>query len=93
MDDFWRILGAVAGGAMPLFNIPLVVRIWRRKSCEDLSLAWVFGIWGCIVLMFPSSIRSDDWVLKIFGISNLIFFSMVVVVVVYFRSRTSRRNV
>lgn len=87
MEGFLRTLGLVAGAAMPLFNIPLMVRIWRRKSCADISLAWLFGVWGCIVLMFPSTLVSPDLVLKVFGVSNLILFSGVVVVVMYFRWR------
>ncbi len=70
---------------MPLWNIPLIVRIVRRRSCGDLSLLWLFGIWGCIVLMLPSSLISTDIVLKAFGISNFLLFSVVVMVVMKYR--------
>ena len=85
MERFLKLLGIVAGAAMPLFNVPLMVRIWRRKSCADISLAWLFGVWGCIVLMFPSTLLSIDPVLRVFGFSNLVLFSGVVAVVMYFR--------
>jgi len=87
MEDFWKLLGLVAGAGMPLFNIPLMVRIFRRKSCADISLTWLFGVWGCIVLMFPSTLVSDDIVLRAFGWSNIVLFSCVVMVVMYFRCR------
>ena len=79
-------IGAAAGVAMPLFNIPLMVRIWRRRSAEDISLSWLFGVWGCMVVMLPSALVSPDVVLKVFGVANVILFSGVVVVVMYFRA-------
>ena len=85
MEETAKVVGMVAGAAMPLFNIPLIVKIVRRKSCEDLSLTWVVGVWGCIALMFPASITSEDIVLKAFGISNLLLFSAVLGVVVYYK--------
>ncbi len=85
MEDVSRIIGAAAGAAMPLFNIPLMVRIYRRRSADDISLAWLFGVWGCMLLMVPSSLTTPDFVLKIFGICNVVFFAGVVGVVVYFR--------
>lgn len=91
MDDTWRILGAIAGAAMPMFNIPLIVRIWRRRSCDDISLSWLFGVWGCMLLMLPSSLVSQDFVLKVFGICNVVFFSGVVLVVMYFRRNVPPR--
>ncbi len=85
MAEGVRLLGLVAGVMMPLWNIPLIVRIVRRRSCGDLSLLWLFGIWGCIVLMLPSSLISTDIVLKAFGISNFLLFSVVVMVVMKYR--------
>lgn len=81
MRSWLNTLGLVAGILMPFFNIPLIIRIIRRKTSQDISLTWVFGVWICIVGMFPSSLMSHDMVLKGFGISNLLLFSAVVVVV------------
>jgi hypothetical protein len=72
---------------MPLFNIPLIIRIIQRKSTADLSLTWLFGVWGCILIMFPSSQVSADPVLRVFGLSNVILFSGVVGAVVWVRIR------
>lgn len=87
MDEIFRLLGVAGAAVMPLFNIPLIIKIFRRKSCADISLVWMWGIWGCIVLMFPSTLTSTDPVLRVFGISNLVLFSCVVAVVSYFRCR------
>lgn len=89
MENFFTGLGAVAGAAMPLFNIPLMARIIRRRSCEDISLAWLFGVWICILLMVPAALVSDDLVLKAFAASNVVLFSCVVGIVVYFRWKPS----
>jgi hypothetical protein len=86
-DEIFRFLGLVGAAVMPFFNIPLMLRIFQRKSSADISLLWLFGVWGCIVLMFPSSVRSADPVLRVFGIGNVLLFSAVVAVVVYFRFR------
>lgn len=88
MEKFFEIVGFVAAVAMPFFNIPFILRIIRRKSASDISLAWVFGVWGCILLMFPSALLSDDMVLRAFGWANTILFSFVVATVVFFKRRT-----
>jgi hypothetical protein len=69
-----------------MFNIPLMVRIWRRRSADDISLSWLFGVWGCMVVMLPSALTSSDVVLRVFGVANVVLFSGVVVVVMYFRA-------
>ncbi|MBU4304093.1 MAG: hypothetical protein KJ893_00480 [Candidatus Omnitrophica bacterium] len=77
----------IAAIVLPLWNIPLIVRIVRRKSSQDISLLWAFGVWGCLLLMFPAALKSTDIVWKAFNISNLILFSAVVFTAVLFRSR------
>jgi hypothetical protein len=69
---------------MPFFNIPLILRIVKRRSSEDISLTWVVGVWACVVGMVPASIISSDVVLYTFGIVNVIFFSGVLFAVLYF---------
>jgi hypothetical protein len=75
-------LGMISAIGMPLFDIPLIARIIRRKSAEDISLIWVFGIWACILGMLPSSLISADPILCAFGIVNTVLFTAVVVAVV-----------
>jgi uncharacterized protein with PQ loop repeat len=79
------IAGIAAGIIMPLFNFPLVYKIWKRKSSSDISLVWALGIWGSIVLMLPASLISPDPVLKVFGILNFFLFSGVLFVVLKYR--------
>lgn len=85
MDQLIQQLGLVGAILMPFWNIPLMVRIVRRKTSEDISLAWLFGIWGCILAMLPSSLVSTDPILRGFGVTNGILFSAVVVVVLMYR--------
>ncbi len=77
-DTIIHYLGLAGSFAMPFFNIPLILHMIRRKSSADLSLVWALGVWVCILLMTPAAFVSRDMVLKVFGITNVIFFSLVV---------------
>ncbi len=78
-------IALIAAVILPLWNIPLIVRILRRKSSQDISLYWALGVWVCLVLMFPAAIISTDIVWKIFNIVNFILFSAVLLTVLAFR--------
>ncbi|MFH1622486.1 MAG: hypothetical protein ABIA97_05120 [Candidatus Omnitrophota bacterium] len=80
-----RIIGLIAAVVLPFWNIPLIVRIQKRKSSKDISLSWALGVWGCLILMFPAAIISGDIVFKVFNIVNIIFFSFVVVQTLRYR--------
>ncbi len=84
IPQFLGLLGAVV---TPICNIPLIARIVRRKSSQDISLAWVLGVEFCIIAMLPASIISADPVLKIYGILNFLFFSAVTAVVWIYRAK------
>ena len=77
-------ISAWAGAVLPLFNIPLMIRIIRRKSADDISLVWLFGVWICILLMSPAALASKDPAFRDFGWMNIIFFTGVVIVTVKF---------
>ena len=81
-------IGLTASVILPLWNIPLIVRIVKRKSSKDVSLWWVFGVWGCLVFMAPSGFTSSDIVWKTFNIVNLVFFTCVLISVVKYRNGT-----
>lgn len=87
MDQMIDYLGAAAAIIMPMFNIPLIVRIIKRKSSEDISIVWALGVWACIVLMFPSGLKSADVVFKLFNWVNVIMFSCVMIAVVKYRKK------
>ena len=80
-----RTIGFIAAVAMPLWNIPLILRIRRRRSSKDISLPWALGVWGCIFLMLPSSLASPDVIFRCFGIMNAVLFTAVVIHVLRYR--------
>ena len=92
MQKLIEILGLIGAVGMPLWNIPLIIRIYRRKSSADISLGWLWGIWGCMVLMLPSSLKSPDIILRAFGTSNLAMFSVVVIIVLKYRKASAAKN-
>jgi len=86
MPEQWiEKVGLLAAIILPMWNIPLVLRIFQRRSSKDISLWWALGVWVCIVLMFPAGLRSQDVVWRTFNILNLILFSAVVVATVRYR--------
>ena len=70
---------------LPFFNIPLILRIIRRRSSQDLSLCWVLGVWVCMLLMAPSAFRSPDIVWRVFNYVNIALFTCVVVTTLKYR--------
>lgn len=77
-------IALIAAIILPLWNIPLIYRIIKRKSSKDLSLYWLFGVLVCFLLMFPASLSSPDIVWKTFNIVNLVLFGCVVVITLIF---------
>ncbi|MBN1869701.1 MAG: hypothetical protein JW847_03890 [Candidatus Omnitrophica bacterium] len=70
---------------LPLFNIPLIIKMVRRKSSQDISLCWVLGVWVCILLMAPSGFRSEDVVWRTYNYLNAILFTAVAAVTLRYR--------
>ena len=87
MGRWIEIIGIVAGVTLPLFNIPLIFRVVKRKSAEDFSISWAVGVWICILLMTPQALRSQDLAFRAYGIVNIIFFSAVAFLVLKYRGR------
>jgi len=91
-----QTLAMFSGILMPFFNIPLIIRIVRRRSSQDISLLWVVGVWFCVIAMLPHSLQSPEPVLLAFGVVNALFFTGVLVTVLYFhpsiKKRAARRN-
>lgn len=80
-------IALVAAIILPLWNIPLIMRIVKRRSSQDISLYWALGVWICFILMAPSGFTTKDMVWKAFNIANLILFSLVVVFVLAYRKK------
>jgi len=79
-----QTLALLSGILMPFFNIPLIIRIVRRRSSQDISLLWVVGVWFCVIAMLPHSLQSPEPVLLGFGVVNALFFTGVLATVLYF---------
>lgn len=73
-----KLIGLIAALVLPLWNIPLILKIQERKSSKDFSLLWTYGVWITLLLMLPSALLSDDLVFKVFNIANITIFSAVV---------------
>ncbi len=80
-------IALVAAIALPLWNIPLIVRIIKRRSSQDISIPWVIGVWVCSVLMAPAAFTSKDMVWRIYNMVNMILFSGVLVSVLAYRKK------
>ena len=80
-----KTIGLIAGIMLPLWNIPLIWRMEKRKSSQDVSLWWVIGVWVCMIFMLPSAFVSEDLVYRSYSLVNIIFFTIVMVEVVRFR--------
>jgi len=78
-------IALIAAIILPLWNIPLIARVIKRKSSRDISIYWVLGVWICFLLMAPAAFRSADVVWRAFNIMNLVLFSVVVFVVLAYR--------
>lgn len=81
-----KTIALIAAIALPLFNIPLIARVIKRRSSKDLSIPWAVGVWICFVLMAPEALRSPDVVWRAFNIVNLILFTAVTAVVLWYRN-------
>ena len=80
-----KAIALIAAIVLPLFNIPLIVRVVKRRSSKDLSIHWALGVWICFLLMAPESLRSPDIVWRAFSIMNIVLFTCVLIVVLVYR--------
>ena len=87
VPGIWSVIALVSAIILPFWNIPLVVRMVRRRSSADISLAWVFGVWICLWLMFPQGVMSEDIVWRTFTMVNMVLFSVVVATAVLLRRK------
>lgn len=87
MKDGIAVIAMVAGIMLPLFNIPLIIKLIKRKNAEDFSLFWAIGVWVCIVLMTPQGLRSEDIAFRSYSIVNIFFFSIVVFFILKYKFR------
>lgn len=86
-NDIIEKLALIGGITLPLFNIPLIARMMRRKSSADLSLTWALGVWICILMMTPQGLRSSDTAFRIYSIINIFFFTIVMFFIIKYREK------
>ena len=89
MGPYVKTIGFWAAGILPLWDIPLMVRVVKRKSSQDISLGWAFGIWISSVLMAPSAFISGDHLAMGFNTMNVIMLTGVLIVVFKYRKGKS----
>ena len=77
MENWVEKVGMASAIALPFFNIPLIVRLVRRKSSADFSLSWALGVWVCILFMTPQGLRSTDVSFRAYSAVNIVFFTIV----------------
>ena len=80
-----KTIGIWAAIILPLWDIPLIIRVIKRKSSQDISMAWAVGIWATAVLMTPSAIISGDVQAIGFNVMNLTMLTGVMIVVIKYR--------
>lgn len=85
-------IALIAAVILPLWNIPLIVRIIKRRSSRDISIYWALGVWVCIVLMAPSAFTSKDPVWRVYNVINFVLFSLVVVFVLIYRKNLEEKK-
>ncbi|MBF0512145.1 MAG: hypothetical protein HQL13_07460 [Candidatus Omnitrophica bacterium] len=78
-------ISLMAAIVLPLWNIPLILNIVRRRSSKDISMSWAMGVWVCSLLMAPAGLMSADLVWRCFNIVNLTLFTGVIIVVWKYR--------
>lgn len=81
----WDSMATIAGGALPLFDLSLILYVIKRKSSKDISVLWAVGLWATSVAMAPAGIMSHDIASKAFNIVNVVMLSAVVFVVIKYR--------
>lgn len=80
-----KLMAMIGAICVPMCNIPLIIRIIKRRSSQDISLLWATGVWANLVLMAPAGFFSTDLVWRTFNIVNFVLFSAVFGTVLYFR--------
>ncbi len=80
-----KTLGFWAAVVLPLWDIPLIVRMVRRRSSQDISLAWIFGLWGASLFMAPSAFVSRDILAMGFNTMNVAMLTAVLAAVLKYR--------
>ncbi|NQT90964.1 MAG: hypothetical protein HQ558_06900 [Candidatus Omnitrophica bacterium] len=80
-------ISLIAAVVLPLWNMPLIMRIIQRRSSEDISIWWAIGVWTCLLLMLPHGLVTEEVVFRWFTIVNFVIFSLAASVVIIFHKK------
>jgi uncharacterized protein with PQ loop repeat len=84
-------ISLIAGVVLPFWNIPLIIRIVKRKSSDDISIWWGIGVWSSLALMLPHGLLTEEIVLRWFTISNFVLFTITFIIVLIYHGSFFRR--
>jgi uncharacterized protein with PQ loop repeat len=87
-----KMVALVAAIILPFWDIPLIVRVIKRRSSDDISIPWALGVWTCFLLMAPEAFRSHDIVWRVFNIVNMVLFTIVLIVVLVYRKSDKNKE-
>lgn len=80
-----KTIGFWAAIMLPLWDIPLIIQVIKRKSSQDISIMWAAGLWATAILMTPAAFVSHNIIAIGFNIANVTMLSAVLFVVVKYR--------
>lgn len=85
MKGLFENISTIAAAVLPLFDIPLILHIMKRRSSKDISVLWAVGLWVTSIALAPAGILNPNWASKLFNIVNVIMLTILVVVVWKYR--------
>ena len=86
-------IGEVTTSVLPLFNVPLILNIRKRKCSCDISLLWTAGIWGCSLVFMIVSLLSGGTLLKAIAVVNFVFFTATMLYILKYHQIKALSNV
>lgn len=81
----FKELGYICSMIVPVFHIPLIMKLVRKKSSQEWSLLSVIGFWIATLGIQPWALMTDDRALTILNTLSLMFISVELVLVIKYR--------
>lgn len=85
-----KTIALIIGIILPFFNIPLIYRITKRRSAEDVSLVWSLGILVCFILMQPHAVIGGEKIFALFNTINIFFLIIMNIQILRFHKPKSK---
>ncbi len=84
---FIKDLGTASSMVVPLFHIPLILKLYKKKSSQEWSVISVCGFWISTLGIQPWAMMTSDKALTILNSLSLLFISVEVVLVLRYRMK------